>query len=393
MRKLKPSKKLKISNDKHSKSKIKISACYIVKNESKNLSRSIESLKTQVDEIIVVDTGSTDNTIDIAKSYGAKVIETEWQDDFSAPRNLAIDSATGDWIIFIDADEFFVKPDKVRAAVEKLSNTDGIFVMRIDIDEDNNYHEINRDWYLRAFRNVDYLRYRGMIHENVENINGGSFPRELANEDLLLYHTGYGQTKAESKLRRNLSIIQLEAKKYGEKPQHYIALADCYFGLADYEKTLYYAEKTLTAEIRPITGLASLYRKIFTSMHKLNFPLEDILNVADEAIETLPQNPEFYVERGFIFYVLKQYDKAYTDLKESLNVWHNMLKGSVKKNSYFDYLAEDVYVKLTELEAMTGNYKAAKHNLKEAIKLAPQNDLYKQKYIELENIEKSTNNV
>ena len=134
MRKIKSSKK----------SKLKISACYIVKNEEKKLPRSIESLKSAVNELIVVDTGSTDNTIEIAKSYGAKVIESTWQDDFSAPRNIAIENATGDWIIFLDADEFFAYPDKVRAAIEKLSHEVTILIPRINIDEDNENREINR---------------------------------------------------------------------------------------------------------------------------------------------------------------------------------------------------------------------------------------------------------
>ena len=217
MRKLKSSKK-SISK---SSAKFKLSACYIVKNEEKNLSKSIESLKNQVDEIIVVDTGSTDKTIDIAKSYGAEVIETAWEDDFSTPRNLAIEKATGDWIIMIDADEFFIKPNKVRAAIEKLADNEVIFMMRIDIDEDDNNKELNRDYYLRAFRNVDYLRYRGLIHENIENINGGNYKYKMAGDDLTLYHTGYSSTKAESKLRRNLAIIQKEISETGIQLRHH----------------------------------------------------------------------------------------------------------------------------------------------------------------------------
>ena len=95
----------KIKSLKKVKPLFKISACYIVKNEENNLSRSLESIKKVADEIIIVDTGSEDRTIEIAESYGAKVIKTLWEDDFSKPRNLAIEEATGDWIIFLDADE------------------------------------------------------------------------------------------------------------------------------------------------------------------------------------------------------------------------------------------------------------------------------------------------
>ncbi|MBO8162015.1 MAG: glycosyltransferase family 2 protein [Thermosipho sp. (in: Bacteria)] len=85
---------------------IKISGCLIVKNEEKNITRCIESMLPVIDELIVVDTGSTDNTVAIAEKFNAKIYHFTWIDDFSAARNYAISKATGDWIIFLDADEF-----------------------------------------------------------------------------------------------------------------------------------------------------------------------------------------------------------------------------------------------------------------------------------------------
>ena len=298
MRKIKPPKK--------SKSNLKITAGYIVKNEEKNLPRSIESLKAAVDEIVVVDTGSTDKTIEVAKNYGAKVVETVWQDDFSTPRNLAIENSTGDWIIMIDADEFFIKPKKVRAAVESISNTDAIFMLRIDIDEDNGNKELNRDYYLRAFRNVNYLRYRGLIHENVENINGGDLKYVIAGEELTLHHTGYSETKAEHKLRRNLAIINSEIQQIGIQPRHHIALVDCYFALDDYEKAFQHAQALLDSGIRPITGLAVFYRKTLYAMQQLRCPIEQILKILDEALRNFPKDEEFLTKHKIISDYLKQ---------------------------------------------------------------------------------------
>ena len=289
-----------------SKSNLQISACYIVKNEEQNLPRSIESLKAAVDEIVVVDTGSTDKTIEIANSYGAKVIETPWQDDFSAPRNLAIENATGDYIIMIDADEFFINPKKVREAVEALSDKDAIFMPRIDIDEDNDNKELNRDYYLRAFRNINYLRYRGLIHENVENINGGDLKYVMAGEELTLHHTGYSTTKAEHKLRRNLAIINAEIQKIGIQPRHHIALVDCYFALDDYEKTFQHAQALLDSGARPITGLAVFYRKTLYTMQQLRRPVEQILKVLDEALINFPKDEEFLTKHKIISDYLKQ---------------------------------------------------------------------------------------
>src|SRR4051794_40673333 len=83
----------------------KLSLCMIVKNESKHLANCLESVEGVVDEIIIVDTGSTDDTVEIAKSYGAKVYHYEWNDNFSDARNESIKYATGDWILVLDADE------------------------------------------------------------------------------------------------------------------------------------------------------------------------------------------------------------------------------------------------------------------------------------------------
>ena len=87
----------------------RISFCLIVKNEEKNLGRCLESIKPVADEIVVIDTGSTDRTKEIAISYGAKVFEKEWTDDYSEARNEYFKHATGDFIFSIDADEWVNK--------------------------------------------------------------------------------------------------------------------------------------------------------------------------------------------------------------------------------------------------------------------------------------------
>ena len=88
---------------------ISISQCMIVKNEEKNIRRALSWAKEIVQEQVVVDTGSTDRTVEIAESMGAKIFYFEWCDDFSAAKNYAIEQAAGDWIAFLDADEYFTR--------------------------------------------------------------------------------------------------------------------------------------------------------------------------------------------------------------------------------------------------------------------------------------------
>src|SRR6185436_14922920 len=91
-----------------------LSLAMIVRDEEEMLPRSLAAVRDAVDEIIVVDTGSTDRTIEIAKSFGAKVIEREWTGSFADARNVSFDAATGDWVMWLDADEVLVADDAQR---------------------------------------------------------------------------------------------------------------------------------------------------------------------------------------------------------------------------------------------------------------------------------------
>ena len=93
------------------KSKIRLSQCMIVKNEEKNIRRALSWGKEIMWEQIVVDTGSTDQTVSIAMEMGAKVFHFQWIDDFASAKNYAIEKAQGDWIVFLDADEYLSPQD------------------------------------------------------------------------------------------------------------------------------------------------------------------------------------------------------------------------------------------------------------------------------------------
>ncbi len=107
------------------KKEIRLSQCMIVKNEEKNIERALSWGKSFIWEQIVVDTGSTDRTVEIARRLGAKVYHFEWIDDFAAAKNYAVSQAQGDWIVFLDADEYFLEEDAKRLVplLEKLEGT------------------------------------------------------------------------------------------------------------------------------------------------------------------------------------------------------------------------------------------------------------------------------
>jgi glycosyltransferase involved in cell wall biosynthesis len=142
-----------------------LSLCMIVKNESQNLARCLESAKHIVDEIIIVDTGSTDNTKEIGFSYGAKVYDYKWTDDFAAARNYANQYATGEWIIVLDADEQIAANIDIKEALRKQQNRiicNCIYIYNISVDKST--HE---GYYFRVFRHLSDLYFKGRVHEQI----------------------------------------------------------------------------------------------------------------------------------------------------------------------------------------------------------------------------------
>ena len=168
-------------------SKSSVSLCMIVKNEEQHLAKCLRSVKPVVDEMILVDTGSTDRTKAIAKAFGAKVFDFEWTNDFSEARNFSISKASGDWILVMDADEVVasIDYDSLRKIVTRSTSKPSAhtFVTRNYtvltntvgwVSNDGTYEEeqAGSGWYpskkVRLFSNDDRIRFENPVHELVE---------------------------------------------------------------------------------------------------------------------------------------------------------------------------------------------------------------------------------
>lgn len=185
-----------------------ISACMIVKNEEGFLPNCLQSIKNAVDEIIIVDTGSTDNTIAIAKSFGAKVYNHPWNDSFSEARNYCLQYASGDWVLQIDADEELEKADiaNLHHAINN-SEYNGIIVAIHSMIKGDTHKFYN----IRAFRRGKGF-YKDIIHEQIVT-EGKRLPTEIR-----LYHHGYNldEKKMQIKWQRTTRLLkkQIEQNKF-----------------------------------------------------------------------------------------------------------------------------------------------------------------------------------
>ena len=207
---------------------MKISFVLIVKNESSCLDRCLESIK-KADEIIVVDTGSTDNTIEIAKKYTDKVFDDyKWQDSFADARNHALSKATGDWIFSIDADQELLNTiDEVRNVAEEADKK-GFKAVNVRLISGNNSHI-----FPLLFKRLPEVFWCGSAH-NYLSVRG-----EI-DSDLKI---GYSYSKAHSlDPDRTLRILLKEIKK-DESPRNMYYLAREYWYRKDYITAIYWWEK------------------------------------------------------------------------------------------------------------------------------------------------------
>jgi glycosyltransferase involved in cell wall biosynthesis len=198
----------------------------IVKNEARCIERALAWAKPISYEQIIVDTGSTDNTVELAKAAGAVVYHFAWVDDFSKAKNFAIDLCTGDWILFLDADEWFTESD-ARALPAIIAEYDRRYGKKCNIvpvnkvNTDLDGRVLTEDVDLRIFRNIPELRFVGSIHESIPKdvINPGGFvPPTCTNVKML--HDGYAPAiYAETKkLERNITLLRKELAADPDNP-------------------------------------------------------------------------------------------------------------------------------------------------------------------------------
>ena len=301
---------------------MRISACYIVKNEEHNLLNSINSLAKVVDEIIVVDTGSQDGTIEVARSLGAQVYAQRWQNDFSLARNFALDKAGGEWVIFLDADEYFVNSSGLDDYIKKADTFPGceaLLLPLLNINTDTGTEQaelISREYSLRIWRHRPNVRFYGCVHEMLLVSEGETMrsPKLItAHEKFTLHHTGYSRGLMPEKHKRYLEMLQQEIQERGEKPLSARYLADCYFGLEDYENAAYYASKAISSEkqlgITTVAGFYKLYRYWLESGMKLHYSSAKIKKIAAKALEDTKNEEKAVFMQHYIEALLKKVGK------------------------------------------------------------------------------------
>jgi glycosyltransferase involved in cell wall biosynthesis len=284
-----------------------ISLCMIVKNEEFFLPKCLNSVKGFVDEIVIVDTGSTDETVKIAERYNAKIYHHLWENSFSKARNYSLKYATSDWIFILDADEELdAKDASGLKTVIRECNADLLYLQVLDKTMEGEVVSVSNSG--RVFRNHLGIKYEGTVH-NYLKYNGNT---KVAN--IKLFHYGYNldEEKMERKFVRTSSLLKEQIKNdpSNPMPHHFLAIA-----YSDRNKNDECIDEALKAiklfeqnNINTDVKLLTCYTASVAFYNK-----EDLVNAEYYALKSINSYPDYldsYFILSSIYMRQKEYDKC-----------------------------------------------------------------------------------
>lgn len=279
----------------------------IVKNEEKNLKRCLESVHGCVDEIIVVDTGSTDATTEVARGFGARIEEFPWQNDFALARNKSISSANGEWILILDADE--VLPQETAQELVNLTALHGVegwtFTIVSPVRREGRCLK-NCHLSLRLFRNRPHCRFVGKVHEQIK------LPVPLVKyAGMTILHYGYLDDAAmrKEKTLRNIKLLQEALMEEPDNLFYHYNLGVSYFVLGDLKKAISHYEIAFRGVKREAVYAPVLYRNYALCLEEAG-EFSQALEVVNAGLALFPDYPDLYFLKGEILREVGFYETA-----------------------------------------------------------------------------------
>lgn len=285
-----------------------LSACLIVRNEQKHLPKCLASIRGVVDEIVVVDTGSSDGTVEVARAFGARVFGFPWRDDFGAARNEAMSHARGEWILCIDADEQLAPVSRTSLARRLLADDAGGYYTLF-----RRRKRLTPNWQLKLYRNEPGLRHVSVIHEAITSSEIRAVTgRKLGRLPVLIEHEGY-DGDMQSRHARNFPLLLKRLESEPDSP----AKAHIWCHLADIHEDQGRSVLALRAREHALNLLRKKgrlhpsdcppYLHILTARAARSEPIDSLFR---EASEQFPENLQLVWIRGRWLMTRGRYQEA-----------------------------------------------------------------------------------
>src|SRR5262245_2430660 len=356
-------------------SSVLLSAALIVKNEERCLERCLQSLQDLVDEVVVVDTGSTDRTREIASDCGARLYDFAWVDDFAAARNHALDLARGEWIFYIDADER-VRPCSPCEFRAQLMDPSGVahYVLLHPRPQFTPY------WELRVFRNDARIRFRGIMHENIwpgidayRAAHGGT----IGYSSLVFDHDGYEGDQHQKHLR-NLPLLRKALQEDPSRVFSWCHLANVYVAL-DQEELAEQAWQTALNLVRQKQWLQAEDSLPFIGLIQWQGARgDDVEPLLMEALQRFPQHLQLLWLRGKTLMSAGQFEAAISLFERLVACGQT---GDFDRSMAYDVRLFDLfpYDALAACHFKLGHYAESRHYFELVATFAPENLEYRVK--------------
>jgi tetratricopeptide (TPR) repeat protein len=305
-----------------------ISLNMIVLNEEKFLPGCLDSIKDLVDEIIIADTGSTDNTIQIAKKFGAIVFSYKWKNDFADARNFVLQKSNYDWILYLDADErIYPEFHSIIKTYIGRSDIDAVLLKLRSLICTDTHEQVQIAPYPRLFRRMEGIKFEGRIHEQITPslvLAGARFEES----NIVIEHLGYSQQDdiIEQKKKRNLQSLLQIVKEEPSNAYALFQLGQNYLIMKENEKGVEYLKRSLelgtltkTITASALALLAQCYNKIGDFKQAEEFCIKS-LEIAPNQLFAKLLLGEIYSNSGEFDSSLKYYNESleYIKLPEHL---------------------------------------------------------------------------
>lgn len=330
-----------------------ISVCMIAKNEDNHIEECLKRLKPCRFEVIVVDTGSVDRTVEIAQRYADKVFHFAWCNDFSAARNFSIQQASNDWVLIIDCDEYLENVN--LAELEEATNRN---IRSVGMIVRNNPYSIQGVRSIMSERigrlfNRRYCHFEGIIHEQVCTLDGRE--PDSFQIPLTFYHEGYvSESGKRMRATRNLELLLHDLESKGPSPFIYYQLGQNYISLNDLDKAVQYCQKGLKLNADPgsaiVQSMVETYGYCLLELAKYDMAME-----LQDIYTQFSQRADFIYLMGMIYMKNGIYDKAIEEFRKATTFSTCSRKGI---NSYqANYNIASIYENMGELEEARTYYK------------------------------------
>jgi predicted O-linked N-acetylglucosamine transferase (SPINDLY family)/GT2 family glycosyltransferase len=279
----------------------RVSLCMIVKNEEENLPACLGSAADLVDEIVVVDTGSSDHTKEVAARFGAKIVDFPWVDSFAAARNESLRHATGKWIFWLDADDRLDEENrqKLRALFAGLGEENAAYAMKCLCLPDAATGTATVVDHVRLFRNHPQVRWEYRVHEQIlpaVRRTGG----EVRWADAVVHHAGYQDPALRGrKLQRDLRLLQLEDADRPDDPFTLFNLGSVYQELGRHAEALPLLRRSLEKSHPQDSIVRKLFALIVQCHRNLGSPAEALV-ACHKGLEVCPDDTELLFVEGIL---------------------------------------------------------------------------------------------